>query len=106
MKYTVLIEPTAEEDITEAALWIAESAPVAAQRWQDGLEDAVNSLEDFPHRCSLAPEAETFDYEIRHLLYGNYRILFTIRGSTVHVLHVRHAARRTMTPEDTSDSAE
>ncbi|MGD0414539.1 MAG: hypothetical protein ABSA80_04235 [Terriglobales bacterium] len=37
-------------------------------------------------------------FEVRHLLYGLaphvYRILFTIEGETVHVLHIRHGRRQ------------
>jgi plasmid stabilization system protein ParE len=42
---------------------------------------------------SHAPENRSFKREIRQLLYDQYRILFTIRGRTVRVLHVRHGAR-------------
>ncbi len=46
-----------------------------------------------PERCAHAPENRWFKREIRQLLYDQYRILFTIRGRTVRVLHVRHGAR-------------
>jgi plasmid stabilization system protein ParE len=40
---------------------------------------------------------ETFSLEVRQLLYGSthhrYRILFTIDGDTVTVLHIRHGRR-------------
>jgi|GEM_PF-4106632 len=49
-----------------------------AERWQKGLEEAVVSLETFPRRCSLAPENYSFPYELRQLLYGSYRLLFTL----------------------------
>ena len=39
-----------------------------------------------------------FPYPARHLLYGRlphvYRILFTIDGSTVYILHIRHGSRQ------------
>jgi plasmid stabilization system protein ParE len=58
----------------------------------------IATLANFPERCGLAPESEHFDEEIRQLPYGKrpnvYRILFVIRGDTVHVLHVRHGSRR------------
>jgi hypothetical protein len=31
---------------------------------------------------------------------NKYRILFTIRPREVHILHIRHAARRTLTPDE------
>ena len=60
-------------------------------------------LDQFPARCPLAPENEHFTQEIRQLLYGPrndvYRILFTIQGDTVHVLHDRHGAQQHLTEE-------
>lgn len=98
MKFRVVVEPPAELDITEVFLWIAEDSPINAIRWEQGLEQAIHSLEMMPERCTVAPEAAAFNYTIRQLLYGHYRVLFTIRGETVHVLHVRHGARDQLTP--------
>lgn len=51
-----------------------------------------------PQRYRLAPESTELRREIRQLLHGKrsgrYRVLFEIRGTTVHVLHVRHGRRR------------
>lgn len=100
MKYTVIIQPDAERDIDDAYAWLAEQSPSAAARWLDTLETVVESLESFPERGSLAPESEFFEMEIQQLLHGVYRILFTVKGRKVHVLHVRHGARQVLTPED------
>jgi hypothetical protein len=44
------------------------------------------------------------------LLYGKrsgvYRVLFAIRGDTVHVLTVRHSSQRSITEELTEDESE
>ena len=99
MKYEVPIQPGAEEDIEQAYHWLAEQAPNEATAWYNGLVDVVLRLDTFPERCPLAPETVVFHQEIRQLLYGAYRILFTIRGNAVHVLHVRHCARDYLTPQ-------
>jgi plasmid stabilization system protein ParE len=52
-----------------------------------------------PERCSLAAESPVLGHEIRHLIVGSYRVLFTVRGDAVYVLHVRHGARREWEPE-------
>jgi plasmid stabilization system protein ParE len=102
MPSLVEIAPSAINDIEAAYLWIHRRAPAAAVAWFNGLDGAVASLEENPRRCPLASEADAFSEEIRQLLYGKrrhmYRILFTIVGSTVRVLHVRHAARPTLRP--------
>ena len=99
------VETTAEADREAAAIleWlIANHAGQAGLRWFRALEKAVESLATFPRRCALAPENTNFPFEVRQLLYGNkphvYRILFTIEGDVVYVLHIRHGRRRPVTP--------
>jgi plasmid stabilization system protein ParE len=96
----VIIQPPAEADIAEAHAWLAEQSPEAAARWLEALDGVVDSLERLPQRCGSAPESRTFDREIRQILHGVYRVLFTIKGSEVHVLHVRHGSVRVLRPQD------
>ncbi len=60
------------------------------------------TLEQSPDRCPVADEAADLGIDLRELLYGRrrgvYRILFTIEGSVVHVLRVRHAAQDRLPP--------
>lgn len=62
------------------------------------LREAVASLAHAPQRCPLAPENAAFPFEVRQLLYGRrrdrYRVLFTIHGDTVFILHIRHGRRQ------------
>ena len=94
MKYRVLIQPPAAEDLDEAYRWIAERSPESAAKWLNGLRRAIQRLSSFPGRCPLAPENDSFKEEIRQLLHRDYRVLFTVEGRTVRVLHIRHGARR------------
>lgn len=61
---------------------------------------AFRSLEKNPLRCPPAPESVFFEEETSQLVYGKYRILFTVEGETVYVLRVRHSARVYLKPED------
>jgi len=102
MKFRVIIQDSAQRDLEEITAWIAEDSPERASKWYWRVKDAINTLESFPRRCRIAPENQFFDEEIRHLLHGKrrhiYRILFTIHESEVHVIHIRHGARRPLTP--------
>ena len=99
MTYHVVIEPTAERGIREAVRWITRqsSSHAVATRWFHGLVRKFDTLKSSPKRCPIAAENDKFPEEIRELLYGKrnnkYRIIFTIRGNAVHVLHVHHGAR-------------
>ena len=66
MTYHVIIQPQAEAEIEAAYLWKRDNVPQAAARWFAGVVEAVNSLDQFPARCPLAPENEHFTQK-----YGN-----------------------------------
>jgi len=107
VNYRVVIETRAIRDIDEATGWIAAHSPAAAERWFHAIEAAILSLARFPERCPLARENERFTVEVRQLVFGRrggrYRIIFTIRAGTVHVLHIRHGARAAMNETDVDE---
>jgi len=99
-QWKVIVELPAQQDIAEAYLWLAERDPDAADRWFNDIYDTMGSLRSFPERCPLAPEGQFLDEQIREIFHGRrqykYRILFTVCQREVHVLHVRHGARRAL----------
>jgi plasmid stabilization system protein ParE len=95
-KYTVIITPFAGENIREAFNWYQLENPAYATKWKSGLEASIRELNTFPESHALAPENDEFENEIRQLLYRKstpWRVFFTILGSKVYVLHVRHGQR-------------
>lgn len=102
MSHFVRITARALSEIDEALDWIAERSPSAATRWLDKLMEAVDSLEENPERCGLAPESDWYPGELRQLLYGRrrgiYRVLFEVRERTVYILRVRHGAQHLLEP--------
>jgi plasmid stabilization system protein ParE len=65
MAYRVDISPSALADAEVSYFWIKEHTPDAAGEWYEGLLETIFSLENFPTRCSLAPESEDIGKEIR-----------------------------------------
>jgi toxin ParE1/3/4 len=105
VKYTVLITPTAQQEIQEAFAYIHCDAPLGARRWLTRLYEKIDTLELFPDRCPVAPDSEHIGEELRHLLFASHRVIFRIEepARIVRILGVRHAARRAMgesAPED------
>lgn len=96
--FEVIFHPGARDEAVDTASYIAEHAGAAqADAWLDELERTVHSLSEYPRRFALAREASLFPGEdLRQAMLHNHRIIFAIRGSTVHVLHIRHAARRNL----------
>lgn len=104
MAYRVEITREAHTKILETFVWKSEhQSEQKAFEWYNGVMDALYTLEEMPGRCALAPETEDFKDEIRQLLYGkrkdSYRVLFTIRGETVHILRVLHSAMERLKPD-------
>lgn len=100
MGYSVVIEERAQREITEASAWIAQHSSERAVIWHFDIENAIFSLENNLFRCPIAPESYSFPEEIRHLIFEQYRILFTVRDETVHVLRVRHGHRDYAKPDE------
>jgi plasmid stabilization system protein ParE len=107
MTFQVEITPIAEVQIEQAYQWYREHNTEFADRWFRGLMNAIATLQEKPQRCALAVEHEIFPEEVRQLLYGKskniYRVLFTIRDTTVYVLYVRHSAQAPLTLDDLDD---
>jgi len=99
MTFRVETTRKAKHDLDDILNWLVSAdAGNAGLRWFQGLQDAVLSLSQLPGRCMVAPENKVFPFEVRQLLYGGrpytYRILFTIQGDLVTVLHIRRGRRQ------------
>ena len=107
MTHAVLITNRAERQMEEAFLWVYERNPLAAARWYSRLQRAIESLAEHPERHPLAPEGELLGVELRQMLFGKrrgiYRVLFTIAGEIVTIHHIRHGARRFLSPDEIAD---
>ncbi|MDP9348460.1 MAG: type II toxin-antitoxin system RelE/ParE family toxin [Gemmatimonadota bacterium] len=66
-------------------------------QWYYGIRAAIRDLATSAEQCGVAYEDRFFAETIHQRLYDSYKILFTIRGDRVHVLHIRHQAQD---PED------
>lgn len=98
MIFRVETTPAAEREAQAILEWLLErQAGETGLRWFLNLERAIQSLSQFPERCSLAPENSRFPFEVRQLLYGRrphvYRVLFSIEQDVVYILHIRHGRR-------------
>lgn len=105
MTYRVILQPRAERDIQAAARWILEQSksPPTALRWVRRIRAKLETLKTSPERCPVDADSEAYGEEVRMLLYGKrrekYRVLFAIRGETVHILTIRHAAQQSLSED-------
>jgi len=92
-RFRVRLTKSAKSDIEEIWTFIAEDSTDEATKFVRQLERQLRTLDRFPERCPLIPENEILGTHYRHLLYGNYRTVFRVSGSTVYVLRIIHGAR-------------
>jgi plasmid stabilization system protein ParE len=104
MAFSVELSFRARSDLDEIAAYIAADSPTRSAKWRARLHQKLQSLKTMPRACGIAPEDEIARYEIRQLLFGKYRVLFSIRDTTVYVLTVRHGARRFLTTDELDDT--
>jgi len=88
-KFRVEIAPVVIEEIEETVLYIAKDSVIDAISWSFEIQKKIQSLEQFPARCPFAEESQLLDYDMHHLIIGNFRVLFRIEETTVKVLHLR-----------------
>lgn len=95
-QYQVDIRPTAEADILNRFQQIQGESPQNAIAWYLSIIDAIESLSQLAERCPIAPESDHVSSDIRHLIIGSYRVLYTVKDNTANVLHLRHSAKQRM----------
>ncbi len=100
MQYEIIITPSAKADIFEINVWFLENNFEFAEKWIQGLGNKIVSLSKLPKRCSISPESEAFDVEVRQLFYGSkpnmHRILFSIHDEKVFILRVRSTKQQSL----------
>jgi plasmid stabilization system protein ParE len=95
MSYQIFIQPTAFLEIENSYRWMCDNLNAeTADQWYYQLQDAISSLQEFPNRCPLSPEASPIGREIRQLWVGKrrkYRVIFVVEEEVVAIIHVRHS---------------
>ncbi len=104
MRYRVVLTENAKWNLQSYYQRAAEAASKTAADWLDRFEEALQTLGQHPERCQLAMENSAVEEEIRQFQFGKrrgcYRVLFTIAGDEVQILHIRRAAMDVASRDD------
>lgn len=92
-RYAVIFEAPAQEDVRRSydwgcRVWSKKEAQTCVRQLRTAVSKQLSLM---PKGFPIAPENDEFAEEIRQMIVGRYRILYTIRKRKVHVLHVRGA---------------
>jgi plasmid stabilization system protein ParE len=96
------VERPAQTDADRIYEHIAAGAPDAAVRWYEGLFAEIGALDQMPYRFEAHQLDAVIRVGLRRFVYGQYLVFYTVSDLTrsVHVLHVRHGARKRLTKLD------
>jgi plasmid stabilization system protein ParE len=102
MAFSLDISKAAEEDIQEAAAFIALDSPSAATRWHKELWELIFSLREMPARFPTIPEANKLKMPYRSAIHYSHRVVYRIdeAKNTVFVVRVYHGARHALRLKD------
>ena len=108
MKFTIRSTRTARREFDEIFDYIKSRSRPGADAWANAFEEALFRLEQNADGCPLAEESAYFEFEVHEAIFKTrrgmrYRILFTIRGNTVTILHIRGPGQDFVDPTDFRD---
>jgi plasmid stabilization system protein ParE len=87
MKYQIVVEPEALEDLYKIKTYITDQDSVSkANKFISELKDKIKSLSQMPQRCRKSyytDKSDTYD-----LIYKRYTIVFQILEDRVHILTI------------------
>ena len=90
MAKVIWTEP-ALKDLYDIIQHIAEDSPIYAEKFGTKVVEAPRRLERFPYCGRIVPEFK--DKNIRELIYGSYRIIYTIQKNICYVAAIIHGSR-------------
>lgn len=82
----IIWSPLALERVDDIAQYIAQDKPQAAIKWIEELFAVVERLADYPESGRIVPELGS--RRIREVIFGAYRIIYTIKDQ-INILTVR-----------------
>lgn len=94
--YRIRFTPHAAEQLQEIFDYVEQDSPDRARGVIARLLAAIDALEQFPHRYKVLEGVDTGGVEVRSMPVPPYLVRYHVddRSLTVHVLSVRHGARR------------
>jgi toxin ParE1/3/4 len=72
--------------------YICNDSKSRAKKFVAKIGTEIDKLKKYPQRCPVINESEFLGIEYRHLLIGNYRIIFKIDGENVYIMCIIHGS--------------
>jgi len=90
-RYIVVFSDDAIAEFAASLRWGYENwGEEAAWRWYADVRSSIRKiLSTFPFSQPIAPDNDEYEIEVRQMLVGRYRALFTVQRKRVTILHLR-----------------
>ena len=93
-KHKVIWSPSAERDLEDIILYIAEENPINAQSNFEKIQSVTNNLESCPNKGRIVPELKAFGItSYQQIISSPWRILYRQSKTTVYVMAVIDSRR-------------
>jgi toxin ParE1/3/4 len=89
--------PRAFADLEAIYSFVAKQDPNAALRITGAIRQSIGALAVFPE---IGQVVEDSDVRLLRSSHQSYNIYYVLKAAEVHVLHIRHPARKPPTPEE------
>ncbi len=87
----IIWAPAALADLDSIAAWISRDSRDEAALFISRMIEAVDRLQLFPTSGRIIPEIN--DPACRQVVYGDYRVMYRIKGNEIWITGVVHGAR-------------
>jgi len=91
--YKVYITVSAEQDIFDIWNYICDDSRVREKKFIGQIETDIAKLRKYSRRCPVIKETNLLGIEYRHLVSGNYRIIFKIDSENIYIMRVIHGSQ-------------
>lgn len=94
--YGIRMTPRALADLEAISKYISEDSPANAAKFIQVLLESIDALAIFPHRYNVPRTGFVRGRQVRSMPVPPYLVRYRIdeRRKTVHILRVRHGARK------------
>jgi plasmid stabilization system protein ParE len=82
----------AKSEFREAALYIAQDNPEAADRWIEAVDQRLLHAAEVPYAGRQIPEWERED--LREVILGRFRLMYRVTAESIQILRVAEGHRR------------
>lgn len=105
MTLEVRVSGRADCDADAIFNWLSARSEAGAHRWYQSFLSLLEKLPGLARGCSVASEARMLGDDVRQVLFktkkgSTYRVLFVLRGETIHIIAVRGSGQAHATPDD------